>query len=685
MSKQIFYTTLASKFNDPSALYVELIFDSTPTFTKSIAPLLYDKKFSYGIRLDDGRYTAFTNVFAVLYGNNIPDEQNNVHNGIRSTDGCGNEVVWAGDFAMPTVSSTAHDDDQSANIRWSTLKFARDFGFGVMYHGHETPELNSIIPTYIGEEPNVYQPLYPNGNAVYGAIKQDIQNARNLIEQKLLFKPLVATVPGVAQEVRSVKMSDGTWRIPYLEEGMWCITGRKAGERLGDIVKSVPLSPGLNVNTIDSNWFIEPNWFPMPYHTTGNTNPGETLQSIKDGITEMSVAQGNYAKCFFTHDVTYDPNEGSNAGMTIQEFKELMEWIDTNYGYTSGKDEVWFASVQSVLEYIYCRLHTTVEQFDEGNRIILKIKPPAFTGMRRPALTFKINSNIAVKAINIHNIDKFSQNVLNSTSGIINVEWSGEHYAAAERMVTQLESSQSQIDKDYALELTRAITIPSRKDILLGRINAVVIVTQIVWLFDFGKTGTGYSSDPPYNMIGAPAPAGTSGNSVTTDLQFTNLYKTPNIGTVMVLTIGAGFKYGEGANYPGLKTASPLNRVINDGYFLDNALKDYFSVTSGTSAIITISGLKDNKKYDFAIISNRAYFSNLSKYEVYNTASTPFSNTQTVTCNTNPGTGSTYLDGNYDTPAIILNAIPYNGVLYLKVSSVTGTGYLNAMKITEHD
>lgn len=109
------------------------------------------------------------------------------------------------------------------------------------------------------------------------------------------------------------------------------------------------------------------------------------------------------------------------------------------------------------------------------------------------------------------------------------------------------------------------------------------------------------------------------------------------------------------------------------------------TITYGTSYLLISFGLNDNKKYDFAIIANRAYFSGLSKYEIYNTASTPFSNTQTVTCNTNPGTGSTYLDGNYDTPAIILNAIPYNGVLYLKVSSVSGTGYINAMKITEHD
>lgn len=186
MSKQIFYTTLASKFNDPSALYVELIFDTAPVFSKSIAPLLYDKKFAYGIRLDDGRYTAFTNVFSVLYGNNIPDEQNNTHDGIRSTDGCGNEavnqVVWAGDFAMPTLSSTSHDDNQSTYIRWSTLRFARDFGFGVMYHGHERPSLDTISPTYIGEEPNVYKAEYPNGDAVYTAIKQDIVNAMKITE-----------------------------------------------------------------------------------------------------------------------------------------------------------------------------------------------------------------------------------------------------------------------------------------------------------------------------------------------------------------------------------------------------------------------------------------------------------------------------------------------------------------------
>lgn len=675
MSKQMFYTTLGSKFNNPNALYVELVFDAIPTFTKSIAPLLYDKKFSYGIRLDDGLYKAFTNVFAVLYGNSIPDEQNNTHAGIRSTDGCGNDVIWAGDFAMPTDSETAHNELQTAKIRWSTLQFAKDFGFGVMYHGHETPELTTISPSYIGEEPNVYKPEYPNGYAVYDAIKLDIQNARNLINKKLQFKPLVATVPGTAQEVRSVKMSDGTWRIPYLEEGMWCITGRKAGERLGNIVKPVPLHPGLDVNSINTNWFIEPNWFPMPFHYTDATDVAERIEDIKAGIMEMSTTAGNFAKCFFTHDVTYASDEGTRKGMTITAFKELMTWIDTNYGKTSGKDEVWFASVQSVLEYVYCRLNTTINQYDEGNRIILEIIPPAFSGMRRPALTFKLNSNIPVRNINIHNIDKFSQNVLNNTSGIINVEWSGEHYAAADRMVTKLETSHSAMDKLYAQTLTNLISIPDKKNTLQARINNVTIVNQIIWLFDFGRIATGYSSDYPYNLIGTTVQS----QQYTAPMVFSNLFKDPSIGaTNMVLTVGAGFIHEEGCNYPYQK-----GLPANSGAFFDNALRDAFKVPTGTSAILTLTGLKDSKKYDFKMIPNKLYVSSSTKYTIMNDLTTPTFSQNVVQANKTDAT----LEANFYDTANINNAIPLNGTLYIRIegSISTHAGYINAMKITEHD
>ena len=641
--------------------------------------LLYDKKFAYSVRLDDGLYKAFTNVFSVLYGNGIPDEQNNTHAGIRSTDGCGNDVIWAGDFAMPTLSDEDHGELQTSRIRWSTLKFARDFGFGVMYHGHETPLLTNIIPTYsVVNDVKVvstWKGIYDDWTKVYDAIRLDLQNAKSLIQSKLEFTPLVATVPSGYDEIRSCEKNDGILRAPCFEEGFWTVTGRSSGEKIGPDIKTMPMSPGLNVSTITNQWIQEGNFYPVPYHYTGAVAVGERLEDIKDGITEMSTTPGNYAKSFFTHDVAYAQTTG---GMTVAEFKELMGWINTNYG-KSGSDEVWFASVQSVLEYTYCRLNTTINQYNEGNKIILEIEPPAFSGMRRPALTFKLNSNIEVKNISIYNIDKFSQNVLNSKSGIINVEWSGEHYAAAERMVTQLESSQSQIDKDYALELTNMLSIPSRKDTLLARINDVVIISQIIWLFDFGRWGTGFSADPLYNLIGTTP--GTSGTEVTANSQFTNLFKTTVGGTVMVLTVGSGFKYGESANFPGNKTTPPNNRVVNDGYFQDAALRDYFSVTSGTSAIMTITGLKDTKKYDFAILPNRHSVNNTTKYTVYNDVTTP-----TFTQNASKsGRINLSYEGNFDEPAFLTNAISLNGTLYLKVEGVSTAGYINAMKITEHD
>lgn len=672
MSKQIFYTSVGKKFNNPDAMYVELTFDTTPTFTKSIAPLLYDKKFAFGVRLDDGLYNAFTNAFAVLYGG-IPDEQNNFHTGIRSTDGCGNDVVWAGDFAMPTLGESYHSDAQSSRIRWSTLKFARDFGFGVMYHGHENPSLNSIVYVDPAATPLVKK---TDMDAVYNGIIADFQAANDLIQQQLLFTPLVATTPSGFPEIRSIQLNDGTWKKPFNEMGYWSI-GSRVNEEIGGVVKTTPLSPGLDINAINNNWFIEGNFYPGYYHYTGGT-AWESLQQVKDSVTEMHTTPGNFGKYFFTHDISYNVTTG---GTDVTEFKELMTWIDTNYGKTSGLDEIWFASVQSVLEYTWCRLNTTVNEYREGNKIVLEIISPQTPvigntqrTMRRPALTFKLNTDIPVKNINIHNIDKFSQNVLNNNSGIINVEWSSEHYAAADRLVAQLETTQSALDKVYALSLTNMISIPDKKNTLLARINDVVLITQILWWFDFGATGTGYSSDYPYNMIGNA----TNSFSYTTPVIFSNLIKSVVGGTVMTLTVGTGFVNSMGTTKVPANTAG---RVLNDGYFLDTALRDYLSVASGTSAIITLSGLNDNKKYDFALHPNRAFVNSTTKYTIYNDISAPTFN-QNVS---KTGRTNTTLDGNFDDPALMTNAIPLNGILYIKVEGVSSAGYINAMKITEHD
>ena len=600
--------------------------------------------------MDDGLYNAFTNVFAALFGGK-PDQMNNFHSGFRYTDGCGNDVGWTADFALPILhnGTDPHLNESSINfIRWSTLRFARDMGFGVMYHGYG--DLPAIAAT-------------GSADYRYSAYMADIATWSSYVHNQLGITPSVFTTPDGVNELMSIQTSDNNYHAVFNESGFWATTGRKTPSILGGVSKPLNLHPGLPVDTLTQSYFTEPNYYPCHYHFTGATSSEETVDAIKSYVVEMHTASGYYAKTFFTHDISYNSSDYSGGGMSFSEFFDLMTWLDTNYGKTSGLDEMLFASAQTVLEYTYCRLNTTVNTYQNGKNITLEIIPPA-NAMRRPALTFKFNSSVPVQNINIYNINRFSQNISGATSGIINVEWSDEFYAAADRFVTTFESTKSQYDKDYAQYATDLITVPSLKIALQTRINAVTVITQITWLFDFGPATTGNQSDYPYNNVTASI-SGTLLNPAT----YSNLIKDVNVGTTMILYIGSNFKMDTSANYPGNS-----GLTANSGYFRDTALKDYYYVSSGSIGIMTFTGLDNNKKYDFNALPNRSTNTNYTKYNIYNdTLSFTYSSTVAS-------------KDNFFTASNIINAIPVNNTLYLRIAgSGSSTAYINGLKIVEHD
>lgn len=661
---QFFYTTVGKQFANPTAMYIELQFESAPTFDYEIATLLYDKKFAFGIRLDDGLYNAFTNVFSYLYGS-VADENSNIHPGIRSTDGCGNDIIWTGDFALPIMNngSDPHDELSTSHIRWSTLEFARDMGFGVMYHGYELPTIDSIE-------------LLPSVDDRYTALKLDMTNWLSYVDTKLGIRPLVASPPGGNLEFSSIgPLADLSYRTIFEEKGFWTMCGRTNPYPVGGADIAVPLHPGLPLDTITNDFFTTPNIYPCPYHYTSSVNPVETLDAMKANVTEMAVADGHHSKVFFTHDVRYDAGLVTGSGMSMADFTAFMDWLDTNYG-KSGDDSILFTSVQTVLEYLYCRLNTTINVYKNGKTVTLEIISPNIASIRRPALTLKVNSTVPFKAVGIHNIDRFSQNILNTTSGVINIEWSEEYYAAADRFVTIFEGSHLQADKDYAQYLTDNISDLSLKTPLQIRINNVVIISATNWLFDFGNSGIGYPTGAPYNDIKVASttvvPTGASWNAT---------INSGGSSTNMVLTFSAGFTEENGGSYPAV--AGAYGRVANDGYFLDFALRDSFNVANGVPGYITFSGLNDAKLYDFTIISNRASLTRTTKFTAYNSGA--FTSNVSVVSRVPALVGDVgYVNGNFDFPGTISNAIPIGGIITLKVEGVGTTGYLNAMKVTEH-
>lgn len=65
---------------------------------------------------------------------------------------------------------------------------------------------------------------------------------------------------------------------------------------------------------------------------------------------------------------------------------EFLEWLNDTYG-KDGDDSVWFPSLEEYYEYNYNRIHATIEQKIEGNKIIAKIHMPGNKHFYFPSTT----------------------------------------------------------------------------------------------------------------------------------------------------------------------------------------------------------------------------------------------------------------------------------------------------------
>jgi len=674
-ANSFFLSTIGKRFTNPNAMYIELQFDSNPIIEIEKAPLLYDKQLALSFRLADGYRDAFVNSFAVLFGRNSVDAEGNTHDGFNYTDGCGNDVPFTIDFS-PIIyeSTTRHDETATYWMRWSDFQKAVDFGHGLLFHGYEdTPPVDSPYNDYL----------------------TNLQAYREMSLRRWGFDAIVATAPNGEHE-----WYDLDNKAAFFEAGYKLINliQQPVGGAVAGIPYTVPITEGINFNTITSSWFNIPHVYPglfngkhiieydtfedlpeigQPYilYMTGvypngtNYRWDTTLNAyyvVEEGggssvpIADIYELIDEYANKPYatglnitTHQVSYEPDQNDLEGMNINYFKDMVTHFEALYG-KSGTDQILFAGAGAVMDYIYTRENITINKYYESNKVIIEIIPTDTSEIRRPSLTLKINSNIAVKNVQIHNIDKFSQNVLNETNGIVNLEWSSEHYALADKFLTTAEDVKTQASVDMAFWFIDRITEPIKRNSLLTRWNNIVVLSDITYLIEFGRS-IYLSSSPPFNNI----------SSASTDISTylpTDITIRDNGGSDNGLKLSILNAFST-MIYAGINTGN------NSGIYPDSAMRDSFESNAGTTSRIKLSGLPVAKNVDFKFFFSRNYTSGIKKipmYRVFNNL-TP----ENITFDKN-----ITLDGsnNSTTVAEISNAIVNDdGELYLEISVSTGT------------
>jgi hypothetical protein len=617
------------RFSNPSAMYVELTFDSVPTADVTKADLLYDKKLAFSMRFDDTYRSAYTNSLAIFMGGSFYADENGIeHDGFRYTDGCGFEMPYVADFACQC--SALNSNSNNLYINWEDALEAKNYGYGILPQGcyvtyHPTVTSENGTETY---------------HSPYSEWYNDYVEFRELCYTHLGFKPIVAT-SDIGYNYWASILDGDTYKAPFFDAGMLFTTTNDNPKEIAGVNKPLDVVNGLNLSEINAESFNSGQPYPCLYHskriikvtelpvsgelyyiymlpnytlyrwdgssfylTTESLAGSVPLEDIKEKITNAINAPGARGLSIFTHRLDYTISQNDNGGMYLPYYKtEIMGWLDQNYG-KNGTDQILMASMNTVAEYVYCRELSTINTYREGNKVILEIIPPVNSDLRRPALTLKLNTNIPVRGVLINNIDRFSQNVLNNNTGIINLEWSSEYYEVANNYMTTAEDIRTQKSVDVATYFMGFVTNPTKLNSLQTRLSNIVVLSSVRYLIDFGRTV--YLSDvPPFNNV----------SSSTTDITSylpTNisLRDTSNANYGILLDITQAFTT---MIYNGKTTGD------NSGLYQDYAIQDSFDVTSVSPAVVKIHGLQSGQVVDFKFFASRNSVSGVvTRYTVTN-------------------------------------------------------------------
>ncbi len=144
-----------------------------------------------------------------------------------------------------------------------------------------------------------------------------------------------------------------------------------------------------------------------------------SVYKMVDAIAAKSINGSHYWYNEFTHRVEPDPFGGS---LLFATFDYHMSRIAAKYG-EKGKDNVWFAPLQDVYEYLYVKNNVVVNASLSGNVLTIILDTNGLDGKAvKNALTLKIASDADFTVAYAGGFSKYSYRGTGSNR-IVNIEW----------------------------------------------------------------------------------------------------------------------------------------------------------------------------------------------------------------------------------------------------------------------
>jgi hypothetical protein len=354
-------------------LTVKLKFSQTPSsVTVTRAPLRYDKDFAYSFTLDDGKIDGYTHALPLLEGGTI-SSMGKTYPGLYFTDGCGNRISFKGGLAWNSYSTTLQDihTNTPGYITWTQMKEMYNRGWNVFNHSL----------THAGGAGTDYN--------------FQINENQKIIRQKSGLDPKHFVIPS----------GDSSYASYAFNSGMVAVYNQSIAY-LG--VGGLKVDALTNMNRIK----INREFIYDKYDTTNVFN-------ILNTVAGKSVNGAHYWYNEFTHRVDPVPSGGS---LKFSTFEFYMNYIAQKYG-ENGKDNVWFAPLEDVYNYLQVRNNIIIETSLNGDILTMVLDTTNLPGdFRNYALTLKIASAEDFTVVSVNGFSGHSSRG-SGANKILNLEW----------------------------------------------------------------------------------------------------------------------------------------------------------------------------------------------------------------------------------------------------------------------
>ena len=306
------------------SVHFEITFAQAPTNVNlSIAELKYDKDFAYSYTIDDAHRSAWEIIFKHF--------SDSTSGGLSFTDGCGNDIPFRCDIAWNSANGGYQDMHLSGGnqLSWLELDTLYRAGWGVMNHAFSHGALEDSL-----------------------GVDGEIAKNQNWVQA-------ISTALGTPIIMKHFVVPTNWFRY----------TNRAFAQGFHSSHSQTFSYVGGPPNGFRVDGELQLGNFKMNRdYKHGNNNLAILLRNVQR-TASVSIGGSKYWYNDFIHGVKSD---GSSWAVDETLFYQFADSIESLYG-KGGQDNIWFASIQEVYEYLLLKKFVNFSYELVGNQLSIDI------------------------------------------------------------------------------------------------------------------------------------------------------------------------------------------------------------------------------------------------------------------------------------------------------------------------